>query len=439
MANGFRLSLWAAGLLASPLLAAVPLPQPLTLDDALRLAGDESHYDLQLRAAELEAARAGLRTAEGERDFTLSLEGRLRYIEPPSITADPGHNDNAAVLVARKRLYDFGRGAALEDAARAAIDGEEQRMGLAREQRKLDVLRAFFDVLLADTAFAYANERMAVVYVDFDKVKDKHELGQLSQVELLRVQTGYEEALRERNLAEARQRIARVKLAAALGDAGQLPAKLSEPTMAGLAERKTPEIDKTLKEGLEHNPSLVALRRQLEASTRRVEAARAKRLPVLDAVVEGGAYKRDLGSNDPFRAGLVLSAPLVASGAVDGDIARAEAERRRAQAMLVRAEAELRQRLTELALDIDVLRKATAGDKVRGDYRELYLDRSRALYELEVSTDLGDSMVQMTDARLRAMRTLYALSLSWAELDALLGRPVDPLAKPAMPAEGTPK
>lgn len=432
----FKHPLILIGLLSSPLLAAAPLPQPLGLEEALRLAGDESHYDLQLRAAELDAARAGLRSAEGERDFTLSLEGRLRYIEPPSITADPGHNDNAAVLVARKRLYDFGRGAALEEAAQAVIQGEEQRFGLAHEQRKLDVLRAFYDVLLADTAFAYANERMAVVYVDFDKVKDRHELGQISQVELLRVQTGYEEALRERNATEARQRTARVKLAVALGDASQLPAKLNEPSLNGLMDRKTPEIDKTIKEGIDNNPSLIALRRQLEAATRRIEAARAKRLPVLDAVVEGGAYERDIGSNDPFRAGLVLTAPLIASGAVDGDIARAEAERRRAQAQLVRAEAELRQRLTELALDIDVLRKTTAGDKVRGDYRELYLDRSRALYEMEVSTDLGDSMVQMTDARLRAMRTLYALSLSWAELDALLGRPVDPLA---MSAKGTPK
>jgi len=435
---GLRLkpSLLLAGLLASPLSHAAPLPQPLTLDDALRLAGDEQHHDLQLRAAELDAARAGLRTAEGERDFSLSLEGRLRYIEPPSITADPGHGDHAAVLVARKRLYDFGRGEALEQAAQSAIEGEEQRMGLAREQRRLDVLRAFYDVLLADTAYAYANERMAVVFVDFDKVKDRHELGQVSRVELLRAQTGYEETLRERNAAEARQRTARVRLVAALGDAGQLPAELAEPSLDGLDKRHAPDIGNTIKTGLEGNPSLIALRRHLEASARRIEAARARRMPVLDAVIEGGAYQRDLGSNDPFRAGLVLSAPLVASGAVDGDIARAEAERRRAQALLARAEAELRQRLTELVLDIDLLRKATAGDRVRGDYRELHLDRSRALYEMEVSTDLGDSMVQMTDARLRAMRTLYALSLDWAELDALLGRPVDPLA---LPAEGTPK
>jgi outer membrane protein TolC len=422
-------------MLASPWLAAAPLPQPLTLADALRLAQDEGHYDLQLRAAELEMARAALRTAQGERDFTLNLEARLRYIEPPSQTVSQEHNDSAALLVARKRLYDFGRGAALEQAAQAVIEGEEQRLGLAREQRKLDVLRAFFDVLLADMDYTVANERMAVVYVDYDKQRDRLELGQISQVEFLRVQAGYEEVLRARNEAEARKRTTRLRLAAALGDPTQLPARLAVPDLNALPARKPPEIDAVLTEGLARNPTLVALRRQLEAATARVEAARARRLPVLDAVVEGGVYNRDFGSNDPLRAGVVLTAPLVTGGAVEGEIARAEAERLRVQAMLIRAEAELRQRLSELVLDIDVLRKAAVGDKVREDYRELYLDRSRALYEMEVSTDLGDSMVQMSDAHLRSMRTLFALSLGWAELDALLGRPVAPLAV-ATPPEG---
>lgn len=431
----FRHSLLLTGILASPWLVAAPLPQPLTLSDALRLAEDEGHYDLQLRVAELELARSSLRTAQGESDFTLDFEGRLRYVEPPEAAVNQDHNDSAALLVARKRLYDFGRGNALEQAAKASIDGEEQRLALAREQRKLDVLRAFYDVLLADMGYTVANERMAIFYVDYDKQQDRLELGQVSQVEFLRVQSEYEEILRARNEAEARKRTSRVRLASALGDPAQLPAVLAEPELQSLPERKTPDIDGIVAEGLEKNPTLIALRRQLEAATHRIEAARAGRLPVLDAVVEGGAYNREFGSNDAFRAGVVLSAPLVAGGSVDGAISRAEAERLRVQATLARAEAALRQRLTELALDIDVLRKAVASDKVRNEYRELYLERSRALYEMEVSTDLGDSMVQMTDAQLSSIRTLFALSLSWAELDALLGRPVAPLAV-ATPAEG---
>ncbi|MDM7322960.1 MAG: TolC family protein, partial [Gammaproteobacteria bacterium] len=168
-----------AGVFASPCLTAAPLPQPLTLAEALRLAQDEGHYDLALRTAELEVARAGLRMAQGERDFTLGFEGRLRYVDPPAQNLNQEHNDSAALLVARKRLYDFGRGAALEQAAQAVIEGEKQRLEFAREQRKIDVLRAFYDVLLADMGYTVANERMAIVYVDYDKQRDRFELGQI--------------------------------------------------------------------------------------------------------------------------------------------------------------------------------------------------------------------------------------------------------------------
>ncbi|MGD9888749.1 MAG: TolC family protein [Halothiobacillaceae bacterium] len=423
-------ALWLA--LASSSLAA-PLPQPLSLQDALALAADENHYDIQLRAADMDVARASLRTAQGEKDLLIGFEARLRYLEPADLSADQSNNDNSAVLVARKRLFDSGRSGALELAARESIDSEEQRMVWTLQQRKLEVMRAFYDVLLADRVFTLANERMAIMYVDFDKVKDRHELGQLSQVDVLRVQTQYEEALRERSLAEAGRRTARVKLAAALGDVTQLPAELNEPKLEGLETRPSPDVDAMVKTALDANPQLSALRHQIQAANGRVEAARARRMPVIDAVVDGGTYHRPVGGNDPFRAGLVFSAPLLVGGAYDGELARAEAERRRSMALVVRAEAELRQRITELVLKIDVLRKSFLGDQVRSDYRDLYMERSRALYEMEVSTDLGDSMVQMTDAQLRAMRTLYALSMAWAELDALTGLAIDPL-RAALPA-----
>ena len=56
------------------------------------------------------------------------------------------------------------------------------------------------------------------------------------------------------------------------------------------------------------------------------------------------------------------------------------------------------------------------------DYRDLYLDRSRARYELDLQTDLGDAMVRFSDARLQAARVKYQLELAWEQLDAITGR-----------------
>ncbi len=58
---------------------------------------------------------------------------------------------------------------------------------------------------------------------------------------------------------------------------------------------------------------------------------------------------------------------------------------------------------------------------MRQNYRDLYLDRSRALYELEVRTDLGDAMARSTEAQWLAAQADYRLLLAWARLDALTG------------------
>jgi hypothetical protein len=42
---------------------------------------------------------------------------------------------------------------------------------------------------------------------------------------------------------------------------------------------------------------------------------------------------------------------------------------------------------------------------------------------MEVRTDLGDSMMRLTDAQLQAARVDFALALAWTRLGILLGEP----------------
>jgi hypothetical protein len=73
---------------------------------------------------------------------------------------------------------------------------------------------------------------------------------------------------------------------------------------------------------------------------------------------------------------------------------------------------------------LDTLKVEREEMKALLDYRDLYLDRSRALYEMEVKTDLGDSMVEVSEARLKFARAKFTTALTWARLDALLGNEV---------------
>gem|GEM_PF-4632036 len=58
------------------------------------------------------------------------------------------------------------------------------------------------------------------------------------------------------------------------------------------------------------------------------------------------------------------------------------------------------------------------------DYRELYMDRSRALYDLEVKTDLGDAMIQISEAHLRDASQRFKMTLLIAQLNLLAREPI---------------
>jgi len=86
----------------------------------------------------------------------------------------------------------------------------------------------------------------------------------------------------------------------------------------------------------------------------------------------------------------------------------------------------LRQQALELLLRLEAL--VTAGEHAATELllTDLKLDESRTLYEQEVKADLGFSMSRQTRARLEEQRVTYCRALTWAELNALQGKPIWP-------------
>jgi hypothetical protein len=89
-------------------------------------------------------------------------------------------------------------------------------------------------------------------------------------------------------------------------------------------------------------------------------------------------------------------------------------------------ELDLRQQALELLLRLQTLAVAADGNRAEIVLRDLKLDEARVLYEQEAAADLGYSMSQQTKARLDEQRVAYCRALTWAELQALQGRPVWP-------------
>ncbi|QKT02752.1 TolC family protein [Ectothiorhodospiraceae bacterium 2226] len=408
--------------IAAPADTAQPLPDPLTLNHALSLADEAEHPDLARALATRDRARAGRLDARARTGLEASLIAGARVVGPSELSPDNNRDsveDHLAGIVVRKNLYDFGRSRGALSAADAALHGSELAYLDARQQRRLEIMRHYFDVLLADLQFTRDNEDMAVVFVALDRLRDRHELGQVSDVDLLEHESRFQNIRARRIESQHRQRTSRARLAAVLGRPGQLPANLAVPNLA--LQRELPELEELEQSVREHNLTLRALRAEVDAARERVSAARAGRRPRLDAELEAFHYERPLSGRDEWRAGVVLEVPLATGGRVAAQVAQQNAELARLRAELHAHDLALRQQVLELYLELEHLQARRQEMNVLRDYRALYLDRSRALYEMEVRTDLGDSMVRVSEAELARAEVDFQLAQAWARLDALTG------------------
>lgn len=352
----------------------------------------------------------------------VDLELAGRYIEPSSRGAliEPSNNDSFAKLRIHKQLYDFGRTEGLSAAAEAELRERQLLLIDVRQQRRILIMSRFFDVLLADLEQARDNEAMAIAYVRVDRARNRHELGQVNDLDLLELEAGYQELLTRQRTSQARQRATRSRLALALNHPDQLPADLATPDLPHLG-RLPGEVEPLVEKALFDNPELQALRKAVAAANQRVQAAGAGNGAVIRGQLEGAAYNRVLGSSDPFVASVVLDMPLFTGGEVEAETARQRALMRERQAELSMRELEVRQTVLDLWLEVQTLQARQRELRVLGDYRDLDFDRSRTLYELEVTSDLGDAMTRISEVRLLRAETDYKLALAWARMDALTG------------------
>ena len=398
------------------------LPGTLTLEAALATA-ESDHPDLLIAQAERDSALADERIANSHQDTSVSFEGILRSGRP-TIGGQDFASDNSIRLTARKTLYDFGRSSNAELAAQYDLNAREADLTTMLDNRRLEIMARYFDVLLADMQYTSDNELMSVYYVSFDQAKDRLAQGQISSLELAELESRYRDTLEKRNASSQRQRIARALLANAMNRPGDLPGDLEDPKLPG-NQRALPDYKSLLPVLLDNNSRLHAQLEMLAASQKRLESLRAEKSPTLDAEVQAADYSRPSTTRDNFSAGLILSWPLYQGNRSDSRIAREMAQFNKLQANTDKLKMELNQALLETCLEITQLQSTARGAAQKNtEYRDVQLERSRSLYELELKSNLGTSMVETSDAKLRARRSEYQLALSFARLEALMGRPL---------------
>lgn len=409
-----------------PVLAAkqTEMPEPLTLQYALSQAARAESPEMMNYSAKQLKALAGEDLASSKQGIFAHLNGRLRYVKPSSILPDDKHNDNKISLDISKRLYDFGQTSSRINAAKEKLFSVSALYSDYLSRRSIKILQAYFDVLLADIIYSHANENMSVHYVRLDKLRSRVELGQVSDIKLLEVENNYRKALRERNQASSQQRLTRHRLAQLINP-GQLSSQLNAPDINQLKQlsinRKLDDIEQLYKLAYKQNPRIISLEHQIKSAQLNRHSFQSEKYPVISAHLQAAEYYREFGSSDKYRAGIEISVPLYQAGQETARIKHATAVVMEIEAEKLQLKQQLENEILELWLKITELKQQFSDPDFSLEYRDLYLDRSRALYEMEVTSDLGDAMVKLTEAQLFKAQISFELAISWAKLDSLIG------------------
>ena len=395
---------------------------PLTLERALQ-AAKLPHPDLEIAEADRDLAFADQAFARARNDLFVTVEGRVQQARS-SLPGSDLSADNSVRLNARKNIYDFGRRANTVGAARAISEARDLALFEARDQRRIDIMTRYFDVLLADLQFVTDNEFTAAAFLAFDRGRDNFNQKLLSQVDLSELESRYQNLLVKRNSSQLQQRLTRELLADAMNQPGQLIADLEDPKLVD-NNRVLPAYE-MLTGLLEQSPRLKTSKILLDASRQRLEALRAENNPSLDAELEANDYfNRRLQGRDTLRAGVVLSWPIYQGNRNSSLLAREQAQFHRLQAEAENLKRSVSQTVLKLLIEAEQLQKiARNAATVQVNYRDLALERARALYEVELRTNLGESSAATIEAKLRQRGIEYQLALTLAKLEALLGQPL---------------
>ena len=399
-----------------------PVPNPLTLDDAIRLAVE--------RSPRLAGARASIAVANADRldaSFRPNPALSVESANYPLFGSPRPSFWNGQELSFRidQEFETGGRRRLRTDAASARVASAESGLADAERLLALDVRRAYFDVVLAVADLQASARSLAEIDQLITLNRARLEQGEVSGVEVRRLQVERLRFADDASGAELAVRRARSALLALLAfkDLGQpfeVATTLTPPSaeVQVLATAGQVGIAALQTRALEARHDVRALRAEETRAETVTRLQRALRTPNITA---GGGYSRDFGTS-AIVVGVTI--PLLLANRNQGGIARAEAERQVAASETAMVETLVRLEVQQAADAVEIARaRATAIERDYLPNARQTLDTVLASYRVGATSliDLLDAQRAFRDTQRTFNRALFDWHVSLAQLAAAIG------------------
>lgn len=384
----------------------------LTLTEAITTALQNDSTIKQLRSQITKQQN----TTNSLNDMSITLSANLERKDRFDETID----NSVYALSFKKPLFDETSNAAI-----ASADEEiaiiQHKLKEAKLSKTLEVMRAFFAIMIADSDYHYLAEELAVFAVSENKIKDYMEAGRYSEVELLEKSAQTQESLVRMRAAENTQLTTRMYLASVMS----LPLSEEITDITPFDAQKYLDIDldtfRTWQDKiLAGNITLQALQQKLSNINSQLQ--RAETDNALSVNLYGKLYRTafDSEKNGNYLAGIELSMPLY-SGSDEATIANLAIDSEQQQTTIEDYKRQISAKGLELWLKIKNLLQEKKSLQVVFDYKDLYLERARARYELELTSDIGNAMAEYTKTEKLVLQNKLDIVLAMQQLMGLTG------------------
>ena len=392
--------------------ASVPpnVPPELTLREALRLAL-AANPRLQTLGWELRKAEGRTRQAGARPNPELSFD--LENVGGSSSGSEATLSVGQLLELGGKRSARVGAARAEEEVV--SLDIQAERLALVGE-----VTTRFIEALSTERSVALAEDEIRAAEEAATNIAQRVRAGAAHPVERRRAEVELANVRLERAILQSDADLTRSRLSATWGE--------PEPRferLVGLLDSlpALPSID-SIQARAQASPVLSRWRAEREARQRRLDLERARRVPDLTPLA--GIRTLSQGNERTFVGGLSLPLPLFDRNR--GGIDEASAALQQAPLAETQARIELRRALAESHA---TLRRARA--KLDAIRREVLPEAALAFEEMRTGYERGRfTYLDLLEARrtlLRARReevqTLLAAHLALAELERLVGAPLE--------------
>jgi outer membrane protein len=427
-------------LFASVARAQTAGPLPLTLDEATARGLDASHR-IEESAARRDAAAAiaDERHAASLPKFDL-LAGytRTNHVDnfvvpyaPPNgflVVYPDVPNNYSTRLNAQFPLYTGGRLDALERAAGADRAASVNDIEALRADIKVDIARAFWNLVAATDALAVLDESLTQVDAHVRDTRNRLDAGLIPPNDVLSAEAQQSRERMLRIQAAGGRDVAEAALARLVG---LPPGTTIRPVLPDAPPPSAERFDDLLTAARINRSDRKALADRAAAAGARGEAAAAGKRPTVS--VGGGfdyarpnvrIFPRKPEWNTSWDAGMNVSWPIFDGGRTGAETAEAAANSRAAEARLAEFDTqlalELRQRLTEIETSRAAL--AAANDTIRAATEASRVVNERFAAGVATNTDVLDAQTDIVRAGLDRTQAIAALRTAQAGLDRAVGR-----------------